>query len=254
MKNTNTKISSKEACTLAHQIRRETGCSLAEAFRAAYNSTSPVDPSASKTSWNAEELNKIFSDKAAELIRKGYIIDLAGMNGSQGEVGKLVFKKGDNYYLLIMEIKYTYCDGKYNEHYVIRFGKYTEKVEKRALDTWAVLWINRFDTVWSLEFVKITDNYFTTVEEAEAINKKWCDRCNYHFGKFEEVSSKYNSVILPLIRKQKGLKTVKANEIIKITRVTLWNDFEGHYNRHYYKVELSKTNKNGKNIEVEIKF
>ena len=31
MKKTN--ITSKEACTLAHKIRRETGCSLAEAFK-----------------------------------------------------------------------------------------------------------------------------------------------------------------------------------------------------------------------------
>ncbi len=34
-------ISSKTACTLAHEIRRNTGCSLAEAFKAAYTGKVP---------------------------------------------------------------------------------------------------------------------------------------------------------------------------------------------------------------------
>ena len=80
-------ITSKQACTIAHQIRRETGCSLADAFKAAYAGNNTANP---KTSWTAEDLNKIFSDKTAELLRKGYIIDAAAMSGHQGEIGKIV--------------------------------------------------------------------------------------------------------------------------------------------------------------------
>jgi len=253
MKNTNTKISSKEACTLAHQIRRETGCSLAEAFKAAYNrNTAPVDL---KTSWTAEELNKIFSDKTAELIRKGYVVDLAGMAGSQGEVGKIIFKKNNRFYALVMETKSSYTDGIYTDHYVIWFGHYTEDTSNmRPLDTWNTLWLNKFEATWTQEFVKITKNYFVTIEEAEAMNKKWLERCQNHASKFEDVDLKrYTRPILALVRKQKGLKGVKASEIVNIQRITLWNNFTNKYNERYYKVELSRTNKSGKNITLDVR-
>lgn len=245
MKNTNTtKLSSKEACTLAHQIRRETGCSLAEAFKAAYNrNTTAATP---KTHWTAEELNQLFSDKATELLRKGYTIDLAGMAGHQGEIGKVIFKKNNTFYALVMESKSS-CDGRYSDVYTIWFGKYTEDTSNmRPLDTWNTLWLNKFEASWKQEFVKITDNYYTTIEEAAVMNKKWTDRALNRATGWEEVSSKYNKVILAYIRKQKGYKSVKASEIVKITRII--ND------KHTYRVELSRQNKYGRNDRVEIHF
>lgn len=255
MKNTNTvnKISSKEACTLAHQIRRETGCSLADAFKAAYNrNTAPV---AHKTSWTAEELNKLFSDKAAELMRKGYTMDLAGMCGHQGEIGKIVFTKNGELYALALESQNTFKDGYYSDEYTLWFGKYTEHFDRRnPLDHWNTIWLNKFEASWKQVFVKITDNYFVTPEVAEACNQKWHDRVKNHSTKLEEVSSKYNPIILKCIRKQKGYKTVKASEIVKVERITMWNSFEDRYNQRYYRVELSRQNKNGRNITVEVKF
>lgn len=243
MKNTN-KLSSKEACTLAHQIRRETGCSLAEAFKAAYSrNIVSVEP---KTSWTAEELNQLFSDKATELLRKGYTIDLAGMAGSQGEVGKIIFKKNNTFYALVMENK-SRCDGRYSDVYTIWFGKYIEDTSNmRPLDTWNTLWLNKFEASWEQEFVKISDNYYTTVEEAAIINKKWTDRALNRATNWEEVSSKYNKVILACVRKQKGYKSVKASEIIKVTRII--------NGKHIYRVELSRQNKYGHNDRVEIRF
>lgn len=245
MKNTNTtKLSSKEACTLAHQIRRETGCSLAEAFKAAYNrNTVSADP---KTHWTAEELNQLFSDKTAELIRKGYTIDLAGMAGHQGEIGKVIFKKNNTFYALVMESK-SRCDGRYSDVYTIWFGKYTEDTSNmRPLDTWNTLWLNKFEASWKQEFVKITDNYYTTIEEAAVMNKKWEDRIHSRSRAWEEVSPKYNKVILACVRNQKGYKSVKASEILTVKRMIT--------DKHYYKVELNRQNKYGRNTIVEIKF
>lgn len=245
MKNTNTtKLSSKEACTLAHQIRRETGYSLAEAFKAAYNrNTTAADP---KTHWTAEELNQLFSDKTAELIRKGYTIDLAGMSGHQGEIGKVIFKKNNTFYALVMESK-SRCDGRYSDVYTIWFGKYTEDTSNmRPLDTWNTLWLNKFEASWKQEFVKISNNYFTTIEEAAVMNKKWKDRIYSRSKAWEEVSPKYNKVILACVRNQKGYKSVKASEILTVKRMIT--------DKHTYRVELSRQNKCGRNITVEIKF
>ena len=252
-KNINT-IDRKEACTLAHQIRRETGCSLAEAFKAAYNrNTVPAVP---KTAWTAEELNQIFSDKAAELMRKGYTIDLAGMSGHQGEIGKIVFRKDSCFYALVMERESSYEDGIYNDKYVIWFGKYTEDIKMRPLDTWNTIWLNKFEASWRQEYVKITDNYFVTPEVAKEANQKWLERCRANrSSKFEEVSSRYNKAILGCVRKQKGYKGVKANEIVKVTRITAYNSFKGAFEQRYYRVTLSRTYKTtGKNVELDIRF
>lgn len=245
MKNTNTnKLSSKEACTLAHQIRRETGCSLAEAFKAAYNRNTTA--AAPKTHWTAEELNQLFSDKTAELIRKGYTIDLAGMAGHQGEVGKVIFKKNNIFYALVMESK-SRCDGKYSDVYTIWFGKYTEDTSNmRPLDTWNTLWLNKFEASWKQEFVKISNSYFTTIEEAAVMNKKWEDRIYNRSRAWEEVSPKYNKVILACVRNQKGYKSVKASEILTVKRMIT--------DKHTYRVELNRQNKYGRNTVIEIKF
>ena len=252
-KNINT-IDRKQACTLAHQIRRETGCSLAEAFKAAYNrNTVPAVP---KTAWTAEELNQIFSDKAAELMRKGYTIDVSGMSGHQGEIGKIVFRKDGCWYALVMENKSNFEEGKYNDKYVIWFGKYTEDVQMRFLNTWDTPWLNKFEASWSQEYIKITDNYFVTHEVAKEANQKWLERCRANrSSKFEEVSSRYNKAILGCVRKQKGYKGVKANEIIKVTRITVYNSFKEAFEQRYYRVTLSRTYKtNGKNVELDIRF
>ncbi len=248
MKNT---ITSKQACTIAHQIRRETGCSLAEAFKAAYAGNSTVNP---KTSWTADELNQIFSDKVAELLRKGYTIDLAGMSGHQGEIGKVVFKKNNNYYILIMESKTSFTDGKYTDRYTIRFGKYTEEVEAHALNTWTTLWVSKFDTTWSLEFVKVTDNYFVTEELADEFNKKNKARRDARYcGVIPPVDTKYHKILLKLIRKQKGHKGTKLSDI-KSAYCVHPIDWQGSAMKRYYRVVLNSQDKNGRTIVVDIRF
>lgn len=248
MKNT---ITSKQACTLAHKIRHETGCSLADAFKAAYAGNATVNP---KTSWTAEDLNKIFSDKAAELLRKSYIIDTAAMSGHQGEIGKIVFKKNDNYYILIMSSKSDCRMGKYNERYIIRFGKYTEKVENHGLNTLITLWIEKFDTIWSLEFVKITDNYFVTEELVYEFNEKHKARCESHYyGGSTKVDSSFHKALLKMVRKQKGYKGIKLSDIERAYRVnpTKWDGTQG---RRYYQVIMNKQDKNGRTIVVDVRF
>lgn len=244
-------ITSKQACTIAHQIRRDTGCSLADAFKAAYAGNNTVNP---KTSWTAEDLNKIFSDKTAELLRKGYIIDAAAMNGHQGEISKIIFKKNNDYYILVMSSKTDWSMGKYNEHYIIRFGKYTEKVENHGLNTCTTLWIEKFDTIWSLEFVKITDNYFVTEELADKFNEKQKVRWESHYyGGRTEVDSKFHKALLKMVRKQKGYKGIKLSDIERAYRVNPTKR-DGTQGRRYYQVIMNKQDKNGRTIVVDVRF
>ena len=253
MKKNHTNITSKEACILAHQIRRETGCSLADAFKMAYNGHTKAE---TKTHWTDEELNQIFSDKAAELLRKGYIIDVAGMSGHQGEIGKIVFRKDGCWYALVMEEKSTFGEGKYSNKYVIWFGKYTEDIgNMRLLNNWNTPWLNKFEASWSLEFIKITDNFFVTVEEAKGMNEKWFNRCrNSRTNPWDAVDSKYFKYILPAVRAQKGFKSLRMSNILEVRRIYITDWIDNKVTGRYYKVFTDKTDKAGRPVTIDIRF
>ena len=257
MKNTNTttKLSSKEACTLAHQIRRETGCSLADAFKAAYNRN--TTPAAPKTSWTMDEITQLFSDKVAELLRKGYVLDPVHMNGHQGEISKVLFTKNGDYFQLIMDEHSDF--GKwYGTVISIRFGKYTEEVRPaRSLTDWSdTLWTNKFDTSWEMEVAKIADNYYVTLELAEQYNNKRHERFLSVSGtrpSSVELSERSYKAALACVRKQKGFKGTKLSDIVKVTRKYNYN-INDELTGWHYDVELNKPNKYGKNTVVDIRF
>ena len=258
MKKTTNTISSKEACTLAHQIRRETGCSLAEAFKAAYNrNTAPVAP---KTSWTLTEMVQLFSDKTNELLRKGYMLDPIHMSGHQGEIAKVIFTKNGDYFQLIMESHSDF--GKwYGEQIDIRFGKYTEEVRPatRLTTCGETLWVNKFDTQWSMTVAKITDNYYVIPELAEEYSVKRHDRVMNRAAtkpNSEDVDDRYYKAALACVRKQKGFKSTKLSDIVKVTRRYQYSGWSREkYEGRYYTVELSsKQDKKGNNINVTIRF
>lgn len=49
-------------------------------------------------------------------------------------------------------------------------------------------------------------------------------------------------------------KPGKGWDVFKITRVTPYNDFTDEFGKRYYKVVLNRTQKNGRNVELEVRF
>lgn len=248
-----TRLTSKEACTLAHKIRRETGCSLAEAFKQAYATNPSRTHTSPKTSWTKAELTKVFSDKVAELLRKGYIIDTDHMSGSQGEVAKVIFVKDNAHYQLIMESKNEYRLY-YGESVVIRFGKYTE--DESTVYPNSTLWISRFDTTWSMTVIKITENYYVTEELAQAFRAKQESRMEAKYStKPNTVDlNRYGKILLACVRKQKGYKSLKLTDILS---ASYWTEYDWYTNSiigHSYSVKISKLDKYGKNITLKVKL
>lgn len=221
MKNT---ITSKEACSIAHKIRRETGCSLAEAFKAAYAGNININP---KTSWTKEELDQIFSEKVAELLKKGYIIYTDKMAGSQGEIAKVIFRKDGEIYALFMDSYHVDYDNRYGEEIRINFGKFPG-------ESWSIVWLNQVEISWSLSVIKMSDNYFVTPELAEEANRVSRDRYKQRMT-FNKVAmnNKYHNVVLPIVRKHKGFKTLKECQILDVYRIS-------GRGRRYYQVVTEK--------------
>lgn len=250
---TSTRLTSKEACTLAHKIRRETGCSLAEAFKQAYASNASRTTHSIPTTWNKAELTKIFSDKVAELLRKGYIIDIDHMSGSQGEIAKVLFVKNNAHYQLIMENKNKYTCF-YGESIIIRFGKYNR--EEFSVYPHSTLWISDFDTTWSMTMVKITENYYVTEELAQTFRAKKESRMEAKYStKPNTVDlNRYGKILLACVRKQKGYKSLKLSDILSASRCTERNWHTDAIIGHSYSIKISKLDKYGKNINLKVKI
>ena len=249
---TNINDTQKAVCLLAHKIRRETGCSLAEAFKKAYAAYSSNTHTSPKTSWTKAELNKLFSDKVAELLRKGYIIDIDHMSGSQGEIAKVIFTKNNAHYQLIMESKNKYTCY-YGKSVVISFGKYNE--DESTVYPHSILWISHFDTTWSMTVIKITENYYVTEELAQAFRAKKKSRMKAKYSaKSNTVDlNRYGKVLLACVRKQKGYKSLKLADILSASYFT---EYDWHTNAiigHSYSIEISKLDKYGKNITLKVK-
>lgn len=204
-------MNKKEICTLAHQIRKNTGCDLKEAFRQAYAQEYKI---ALKTSFNRADLDKVFSDKVSELLSKGYIISTSTMTGTEGEIAKLHFKKDGKLFILLMDKTLKGAlDNKYARKLRIRFGEYTGDLRS------GIIWNEQADYTWEQLFVQISEDYFVSEEEGIRINEKAYLRMRQHDDvTVKEVNPAAAEILLKYAHKQQGCKTAKLSDIKFIRR------------------------------------
>ena len=237
-------MDNKTACTLAHKIRRETGCTLAEAFKAVYAGKSTIE---TKTSWNREDLDKIFSDKAAEMLRKGYTVATSLMNGHQGEIAKLIFRKDNKVLVLVMTWEHEYTRI-YGDQIVIKLDEASDD-DVRSKSIWLE---HSTKTLWSFTVNKLSDNYFVTHEMAEAAGKLAQNRWKTSARPLvSTMSEKYHSAILPSVRKQRGFKSVTVANITKVERILDTAGWKAEIVGRHYRVYIEKA---GKATTLDIRF
>lgn len=207
----NTTMNKQEICTLAHQIRKNTGCDLKEAFRQAYAQANGIAP---KTSFNRADLDKVFSDKVSELLSKGYMISTSTMAGTEGEIAKLHFKKDGKLFILLMDKTLKgVLDNKYAWKIRICFGEYTGDLR------YGTIWNEQADYTWEQLFVQISEDYFVSEEEGIRINEKAYLRMRQHNDvTIKEVNPAAAEILLKYAHKQQGCKTAKLSDIEHIRR------------------------------------
>lgn len=242
-----TRLTSKEACTLAHKIRRETGCSLAEAFKQAY-ATNPSISSA-PLFYTQNDLDKIFSDKVAELLRKGYMIHVPTLSGSQGERAFVTFIKGNTLYRLAMYSTPTFNHCCYDSITTISFGKATNSEE--ILDG-RTFWKDNVEIIWSLEAAQVSNwrrdhyqaNRFIPMYRLDECEAKAQTRVQekYYNVPDNTLSSKFNKPALAWVKTVRGYKGTKLEDIQKVTK----NQENGSYNIYF-------TSKQGKTVCLNTK-
>lgn len=230
-----TRLSSKEACTLAHKIRRETGCSLAEAFKQAYSS----NPTASAPLfYTQKDLDKIFSDKVAELINKGYVIYVPAMSGSQGERAYITFIKDNQLYRLAMNTSYrSLGECNFADRIVsITLGKSTRPHE---IFKGGTFWKDDVDVLWSFEVAQVANwrrtryqaDRFIPMERLAECEAKAEARIHAKYGPSNTsiLPNKFNKAALAWVKTVRGYKGTKLEDIQKVIK----NQENGSYNIYF---------------------
>lgn len=253
MKTNNTNLTAKEACIKAHAIRKETGCSLSDAFKAVYANKNSVPR---KASFFRRELDEIYTSLVTKYLRNGYIINTTRMAGSQGEIAHIDLTKGDKTIRILMDNGYNTGDKNYDllwddaDRLVILVGEVAD-------DDRSTIWNNHLKVIKKQVFCKLSDNFYVTPDQMPRIAELRRNRF-YNFG----VGNGFNSTdkktlfssngvyatmdehdkahalcesILPLVRRQQGCKGTKVSDIKSIVRV------KSKYTTHY-EIAIAKPN------------
>lgn len=115
------------------------------------------------------ELNTIFTSKVAEYIGKGYIFNVDTMGGSQGEIGKVDLRKGNEIVRVLMDSALNFDT--YMNDIVIRIGRTTD--EKIGHGT---IWNHDLEIVEELRWCKVGKDWYVSMDEAQAIAQKKLER------------------------------------------------------------------------------
>ena len=165
------------------------------------------------------DINRIYTEKVSELLAQGYQIHTGSMGGSQGEIAHTDFIKDGELLRLLLDRGSDY-NSACGDYYSIRLGRHTEPLR-------ADIWNNRLETLSEIKLAKVTDSYFTTIEEGAAISRKRLARWE-HSAKADTahraLSEAYKSVALRWVQKQPRMKSCRLDEIESVTRVskTAW--------------------------------
>ena len=165
------------------------------------------------------DINRIYTEKVSELLAQGYQIHTGSMGGSQGEIAHTDFIKDGELLRLLLDRGSDY-NSACGDYYSIRLGRHTEPLR-------ADIWNNRLETLSEIKLAKVTDNYFTTMEEGAAISGKrfarWKNSARAGTAR-RELSDAYKSAALRWVQKQPRMKTCKLEDIESVARVnkTAW--------------------------------
>ena len=165
---------------------------------------------------NQHDINRIYTEKVAELLARGYQIHTGTMSGSEGEIAHTDFYKGSEILRLLLTRDRDFRAA-YGDIYQIEVGRRTEK-PRGAWDD--VIWNNRLETLSQIKLVKITDTYFCTPEEAEGMSEKRMARWLAKEAPRTELGDAYKSAALGWLRKQPRMRTCKLSEIESMARTT----------------------------------
>lgn len=190
------------------------------------------------------EINAIYAAKISEFLNAGYQINTNTMNGSQGEIAKIDFRKGNEVIRVMLHQETIWGDNfRTAEAIVLTVGRCDDErvINARGFGRDAIIWNERLDVIEKRIFFKIGSrrdaDWYLEGEEGEAAMEKYYSRlrAKYDLERVEEArirtkditSDEVRKILLPAVRRHLGKPNMKMNRIAKVTRS--WNDNRFEY-------------------------
>jgi len=188
------------------------------------------------------EINAIYAAKVAEYLAAGYTINTNSMNGSQGEIAKIDFRKGDEVVRILLHKETIWGEHFHtNDAVVLTIGRCTEEqvINTRGFSRDAIIWNNRLEVIEERTFLQMgrwsdVDWYLEGEEATKAIEKNR-SRWRNHFAmenekvhprkEYKDEASK--KAILPAVRRHLGKPKMKVERIDTVTRT--WDEDNNRY-------------------------
>jgi hypothetical protein len=98
----------------------------------------------------------------------------------------------------------------------ITIGRNTDRLYGRWHDT---IWNNHLEVISEIKLAKISDTFFTTLEESKMMSEKRLARWRESRTGRKELGAAYKSVALRYIRRQPHMKTCKPEDIENVARI-----------------------------------
>ena len=165
---------------------------------------------------NQNDIRRIYTEKVAGLLAKGYVLHPETMGGSQGEMARIDLTNGSKI-LQVLINRVGGCSDSYGEIYAIIIGRCTEKYSGYQ----HTIWNDRLEILSEIKLDQISDNFYTTPEEGKRMSElrfsRWKRRkCENR----RELGDAYKSVALRWLRRQPRMKTCKLEDIDHMIRRT----------------------------------
>ena len=194
------------------------------------------------------EIEAIMTAKVNEFITKGYTINATTMSGSQGEIAKIDFRKGDEVYRVLLEQTTEYNDHGTRDVAILTVGRSTENVirDDRPFDSMdPTFWNNRMEIIEQRKFYQVdrrSDYYIEDVEEYDEMVQKRYERYRNHddYRPRKELPEAARMIAKQFIKRTTGKARVNSKEI----KVYKGARYRGE-NIHYYAEYRGKTYKIG---------
>lgn len=160
-----------------------------------------------------KDIENAFTAKVAKYLADGYIFNLATMNGSQGEYGKVDLCKGDDVVRILLEKRY---EGNFDIYALI--------VGRPNGTPLNIIWNNKLKEIERTDFYVIGNRkggkYYGTKEEAEVARKKQIERYGRKLTYIEtELSEAYKKIAYRILKERDCFRSIKKSNIIRVGRI-----------------------------------
>lgn len=190
------------------------------------------------------EINKVFTEKVAEYMAKGYVINPLSMSGSQGEVGKVDLVKGEELIRVWMEDvsgMWDHISGFTRGCRRICVGRWIYPASK-IVDSFSTAWYQDIEVLEGINFYEIKRGkwYVDSIEEALKIQELINSRYKNSSPRYTEILNdpKRIEIARRFLKRAHGYKRV-SSENITLRQAPYGATYVITYNGHDYYLSAS---------------